>query len=297
MFFTILLVIDKLFGVGCRYCMEHAKGGDQYKAYYISKKCNDDVLIFGSSRANHHYNPLVLEDSLNMSVYNCGTDGNGIILQYGRLLMITNRYAPKLILYDVVPKYDIESNDNMKYLYHLKPFYDEPGVAPLFSMVNENERYKMLSYMYRYNSRFVQVLSDYVYPQQSVINGYNPMYGIMDYEPDATGSQKSYIEGVDALKLECFKNFIVLCKKKQISLILMVSPLYKGTSIGYLQPIEDLARQMNVPLYNHSDDIRFCNKKNFFNDASHLNNEGASAFTKTICEEIRKEIGNPNSSF
>ena len=34
-----------------------------------------DVLVLGSSTANHHYNSLSLSDSLSMSVFNAGVDG------------------------------------------------------------------------------------------------------------------------------------------------------------------------------------------------------------------------------
>ena len=39
-----------------------------------------DLLVFGSSRANHHYVPEVFEDSLKLTFYNTGKDGSGIFI-------------------------------------------------------------------------------------------------------------------------------------------------------------------------------------------------------------------------
>ena len=41
-----------------------------------------------------------MEDSLHMTCYNCGNDGSGIVLSYGRLLMVKERKTPKIIIQD-----------------------------------------------------------------------------------------------------------------------------------------------------------------------------------------------------
>lgn len=65
---------------------------------FISDEVDANILIFGSSRAAHHYVPSILSDSLDMSCYNCGMDGNGIIYGYGKLKTITARYYPKIVI-------------------------------------------------------------------------------------------------------------------------------------------------------------------------------------------------------
>ena len=71
------------------YVVKNIEVGGRGRDNYICDKSVDDILIFGSSRAVHHYNSSMIEDSLGMSCYNCGDDGNGIILSYGRLSMIS----------------------------------------------------------------------------------------------------------------------------------------------------------------------------------------------------------------
>ena len=79
-YFIAIAVLDFVFGQACQYMNDHSKGGGIKSRYYVCKESTEDVLIFGSSRAKHHYVPDVIEDSLKVSCYNTGEDGNGIIL-------------------------------------------------------------------------------------------------------------------------------------------------------------------------------------------------------------------------
>lgn len=110
--------------------------GDTARNEYIANKVTAPVLIFGSSRAIHHYDPRIFKDSLEVDCYNCGQDGMGIVLFYGRYKMITQRYIPKLIIYDALAGFDIAENDNYGYLTWLKPYYQNAGIDSIFGKLN-----------------------------------------------------------------------------------------------------------------------------------------------------------------
>ena len=84
LFITLIIFVDFIIGGIFNYLSLNAKSGGNLKNNYIAYNMKEELLIMGSSRAAHHYKPGIFSDSLNMSCYNCGRDGNGIILMYGR---------------------------------------------------------------------------------------------------------------------------------------------------------------------------------------------------------------------
>lgn len=61
-----LVVLDVLVGLGARYLVGHAKGGDTGLNNYICHEMKDECIVFGSSRGMHHYDPNIIADSLGM---------------------------------------------------------------------------------------------------------------------------------------------------------------------------------------------------------------------------------------
>lgn len=290
LFFVAITVVDVFFGIACQYMNVNSKGGGIKSRYYVCKESNEDVLIFGSSRAKHHYVPEVLEDSLGMTCYNTGEDGNGIILSYGYLKMITERYSPKLIIYDV-SGFDIYIDDNMKYLDLLKPYYDESGIDSIFCSVNPKSRYMMLSNLYRYNTTCLRIIGNYIHPSANYPKGYVPLLRVMDYEPDI---RIITAKAIDTLKISYFEQFIRLAIKNKITLICFVSPSYNTLfDDSYYAPIEQLCIQYNVPFYYYADDPDISYNNRLFQDGSHLNDLGARLFTSKVgstCIKLKEDL-------
>lgn len=292
-FFICIILIDFLFGWICSYLNSHAKGGDTKSHYYISNKSTEDIVILGSSRAIHHYIPSILSDSLNLSVYNGGVDGNGIIFLYGRLKIITDRHTPKIVIYDANTDFDIKDNDNSKYLNWLKRFYDKHGIDSLFSSISHSEKYKMQSNLYRYNTSFIQMASDNVSPKQVVEGGgYKPIYGEMDY--DAPYLEPSSTTKWDPIKHHYFIKLIELCQKKNITLIITTSPMYKATTSDCFSPIKDLCIKYNIPFIDFYANNEISITKRYFKDSSHMNHDGATIFSSAVASKIKIIIDNNN---
>ena len=287
-FFVAIAILDTIYGLACQYMNDHSKGGGIKSRYYVCKESNEDVLIFGSSRAKHHYVPDIIEDSLKVSCYNTGEDGNGIILSYGFMKMITQRYSPKLIIYDVT-RFDIYEDDNMKYLDLMKPYYHETGIDSIFWYVNPKTRYMMLSNLYRYNTTCLRVLGNFIHPMNNYPKGYCALYKTMDYEPVI---RESETKKVDSLKIHYFRKFIQLAKDKDIQLICYVSPTYKVSSNeDYYLPVKQLCLQYDVPFFYYADCPIFSGKKKYFQDRTHMNHTGACQYT----EEVNMLVKNINN--
>lgn len=288
--FAILAGIDIATGLVFDKLTLSAKRGYTGRNEFIADKLHDPVLVFGSSRSVHHYDPQVLADSLGVPCYNCGQDGMGIITFYGRFKLLTARYTPRLIIYDVTTDFDLTRNDNVTYLTWLKPYYNRPGIDSIFWHVEPTERVKMLSNMFRYNGKALQIITDNKPGDDNddALKGFVPLDGIMTYdkEEDATKTQVDF----DPVKLYYISRLVKDCSAKGIRLVFAISPLYNSVKQpdAYLADFLTLARKQNVPVINHYYDTRFATNKNLFQDTYHMNRSGAEIYTSILAHEIKQ---------
>ena len=68
-------IIDIAYGLVCKHLVGY-KSNETIS--HVWEDSNEDIVIFGASRAHSHYNPQIIEDSLNMSAHNYGMDGCNI---------------------------------------------------------------------------------------------------------------------------------------------------------------------------------------------------------------------------
>ncbi|MDE6498679.1 MAG: hypothetical protein K2L21_08470 [Muribaculaceae bacterium] len=282
------LAVDFAFGLVMSWVMDHAKGGDTYKINYINRRFDDSLAVMGSSRANHHYVSTLLEDSLGLTVYNCGVDGNGIFLAYCFLNnILAQGRQPAVIVYDFLPSFDLyEADDRQKPLSRIKPFYDIEGMKEILDDLSENEYLKLHLATYRYNSEFLQMLGDAFSPQQHVIRGYKPSEGTIttDFAPPADESGRR----IDPLKAEYMKKFADLCRRRGIDLVFVTSPMF-------FEPHEndnfaELLRRYggsDLKLLDFRRDSLFTGRKELFADPMHMNNAGATLFSSMLADSLR----------
>lgn len=287
-FFGIVAAVDFAAGKVFWYLQTKA-GGRTGAEYYACKKSNEDVIIMGSSRASHHYVPQIITDSLGLSCFNAGQDGNGIILQYGRWKMLSERYSPRMIIYDINPSFDFLENDNMAYVDRLKPFAGDRKVRDYIGEIFPMEQLKLMSQMYRYNYKFIEMVSDY---GKGIGNsGYLPLYGQIRQEVvDGYESKVSSIE-YDEAKLKYLECLARECKEKGVKLVLAVSPYYGGGSydLNTFASVKEMANKNGADfLYYNTDEYDF--NPDYFKDSYHLNDNGAVKFSSDLAGKLKEII-------
>lgn len=290
-FGIFVIALDFICGGLSGYLMSHAKGGATQNNNFIANKLGSDVIILGSSRATHHYVPTVIEDSTSYSSYNCGEEGNGSILAYGRFKMLTDRYTPKVVIYELTPEYDyFLDEDNSKYLKYLKPYYSNNHVKYLIDKFgNEFDNIKLLSNMYQNNGLFLTEIIDNVVKRDNN-EGYSPLKGKLDLKKDLRRERK--VRPIDSRKIDLLEEIIADCNAKKICLLFLISPRYKTVcDVGYFDYAIELANRAGIPVYDYSKMPDICDNPTFFNDPLHMNDEGAKFYTqKYVCDMIRNEM-------
>ena len=281
-FFTIVAAIDLGVGYAGDYLVSHVKSGDTKRTNDLVMNDKHDVLILGSSRARHHYDAPFLSDSLGLDVYNAGYDGNGVVLAYGLLEMILERYHPKLIIYDVEPEFDINvytgDNNHKRYISRLKPYYRHQAIGDIIADVSKEEWFKVHSGMMRYNMSILTMLTEGMHNSLDCNKGFSPMQGVYVCEP----VDKDIKEKIDTFKLEFIEKLITLAQTRQIPIVMVASPKYGQTNSAVLEPVKDICADKGVSFLDYYADTEFQSHKEWFKEPMHLNSEGARFFSKKV---------------
>jgi hypothetical protein len=289
LFFVLLGVVDVLGGYALGYLANHARGGFTQRDAYICDSLETDILLMGSSRCVRHYNPQIITDSLGMSCYNSGQMGNGVILNYGRLKMVCERKKPQVVIYDIEPSFDLmEGEDNHRYLTWLKQHYDRSGISGIFERIDKTEKYKMKSQLYRYNSRIVELATDFLHPISSVqSDGFTPMKGEMDKSKIRVAGEKKKEHVVDPVKIEYINKLIDELQGSKLYFV--VSPKWYGIDSTEFKPIMDICQERGIPFMDFSNDPKYVRQDLYFKDGNHMNARGADEFTRNLIGYIKDE--------
>ncbi len=287
-FLFIIVVIDFTVGKIMDAVLIGTQKGDWGRNNYIANELKSDVLILGSSRAIHHYDPIIFEDSLGLTCYNCGEDGMGIILMYARYKLVCERIIPSIVVYDFISEFDYEiDRDDIKYLKFLRPLKRNPVVDSIINKISMVERFKLFSNLYTYNSVYLDIVSQFRSKSPSLARKYTyaPLTGMMSYVPQVENENDNFYTE-DSIKVYYMNKLIQDCKTNGTKLFFVLSPRYGGYDTNSNSWLSDLCLRHSIPIYNHYSDLSFCENQEMFNDSYHLNKIGAEAFTSRVAHEI-----------
>ncbi len=285
-FFTIVVSIDLLVSLVGDYLVSHVASGDTKRTNDLAMVDKHDILILGSSRARHHYDSPFLSNKLGLDVYNAGFDGNGVVLAYGILEIILERYHPQLIIYDVEPAFDInvyaEDNNHKRYISRLKPYFRHKVIGDIIKDVSTEEWYKVHSGMMRYNMSILTMLAEGMRNSQDHNKGFSPLNGIYDREPIKTDNKAE----IDTFKLEYINKLITLAQERLIPIVLVASPKYGQINSADIEPVKVICADKGVSFLDYYADKEFQCRKELFNEPMHLNAEGARYFSEKLAMRL-----------
>ena len=294
LFFLFLLVflLDYSIGSTLKYFYFKQESGLQYRTTYSIEKTNADLLIFGSSRANHHYNPTLFENRMKLSYYNVGRDGNFIFYHYAVLRCILKRHTPKVIILDFIGGEFEVNKDSYDRLSSILPYYNShPEIKSIIELRSKYEKLMLQSSIYPYNSNMFTIAvgnMDFNKKRKSDIKGYVPLTRVWDGVKNMDSTLTNY--KIDNLKINTFKSFIKDCKKAHVKLYIICSPyLFKSNQTDLsIKIAKKITKSNNVIFLDYSRDSYFCKHPEYFSDLIHLNNDGSIKYSGLIIDSIQK---------
>lgn len=244
-----------------------------------------DVLILGPSTANHHYNCRIIEDSLGLSCYNAGRDGQNIIYNAMVLEGFLARCTPKLVVVDVANSSLSDAwmsslNDFNCYYGFLQPIDDN-----IDSIGGPLDRFKRLSSIYRYNKTWEWLLNARFAKTAEDLDGYRPLEVKVIKGLKATNAAGQFQM---AEKCHHYLNKIIdVCKEKNVKILFAISPTLIIDEGNFAKDVNDVLQCKGLKLMNWNGDTTFTNHPELFYDKTHLNAKGAEVFTTEFVGKMK----------
>lgn len=265
------------------------KGGARNIMTVALEQQENEIVILGSSRASHHYNPKIISDSTNLTCFNAGRDGQGIIFANAVLEAMLTRYTPKIVILDV-NTIELRTFGDYDKLRELEPYAKKkPTLWNTLSLVSATEKIKNISRIYPYNSMIFHIIYGHLpignpyYP-----DGFIPLSGSYNNEIPTMLYNNFQL---DPNKLDAFHHFCNRCKENNIKLWVFNSPsfvIYEGNNPSG-EYIEEYCRMHDIFYKNFiNDSIYYC--KELFSDPTHLNTAGAEKYSAEIGRIIQKSF-------
>jgi hypothetical protein len=293
LFFLLMICLDFIVGAFLKKIYFSQKS----KLIYAINDCKEEVLVFGASRAQHQIIPSILEDSLRMSCYNFGTGGQNIYYHYTLLKSIVNRYVPKIVILEIsyidcIKTSSTWDKDKLTVFYPVYTLNDE--IKTSVDLIGFQERFKMLSNCYRFNSLAYNMIYKYKNKNNDIdfiLNGFIPLSGHWRKPIQAEDEYECRTQIYDINKLSYLEKFVLLCQKHNIHLIVTAAPIYMNKRCtSSVEIARKMVENAGFRFLNLEQDSSFTNHINFFNDPLHLNTEGASLYSVKILEKIKSVI-------
>jgi hypothetical protein len=286
----IIAIIDQIGGGIIRHFYFKQITGTLSRTTYAIDSTQANILVFGSSRANHHYVPEIFEDQLNMSFYNTGRDGNYIMYNYAIFKAILKRHTPKIVLFDICPDEIYSNGTNYDNLASILPYYKtHPEIRNIVELRSPIEKYKMLSEIYPFNSIIINICMGNIGLQKYRMEdrkGFVPLKKVLINSILETRDEY-YSGSPDINKINALNDIIYLCKKNKIQLIFIQSPEYANVLQNETSRVfEQIVKNNNATYWNFVNDPDFIAMPNFFQDQRHLNEKGAIYFSQIVAKRI-----------
>lgn len=284
-FVFIVFIADLLTGEVLRHFYFSQESGQLYRTTYSVDSTEADAVVFGSSRANHHYKPGVLADKTGMEVYNAGREGNFIFYHYGVLSAVLERHTPEIVILDFVRgefRYNSSGYDRLS---SLLPYYrDHPEMRETIQLKSKFEQLKLASRIYPFNSMILTIAAANagMYESEEDENGYIPLKGEWEEEIDAEKVPDLY--DVDTKAVEAYRSFLEDCVRAGTEVYVFCSPVFLNYTYEDLSVTmgRRIAEELGVSFIDLGNDPRFLSDPGLYWDVYHLNDRGAEEYSEVI---------------
>ncbi len=265
---------------------------------YLQIKDSLDMVIFGSSRANHNIDPTQISDNS----FNMGVDGRQLAFS-STLIKLLPKQKKQLILLHIDPVNAFSKNyagNDVDAL--LNKYNRNKIIAKEIDRLKQNNILQKFYWSLSYNRIFFGILKNYFKPKYDYKNysGYYPIYPtkgqqknlkkILKQEKSKDCSEHYEINDIYEYLLDEIQLF---CKKNNKNLILFTSPVLSDNCKKDNRLFNEIIKTKGFIYFDFSDLFEQDYSLKYWKDETHLSYIGADIFTqsvRTIVEDNKNKI-------
>jgi hypothetical protein len=259
-------------------------------------KENYDVIFIGSSRMHVHVNPFIIDSITGFTSYNFGFDG-GNLLETNLWLKayLDHHKNPKTVVLDLASfAFDIKSRPFFNFTMYL-PYLDIPVVYKTISQYHNVWIYKQLPFLqftlyddFNKANCIRGLMGETQVVDIKRFNGYIGNGNNTLSENEKPKQLPAAFTLTDSGKAMLY-SIIKTCKEKNIGLIITYSPEYYTAdyrnSTAFFKFISTVSAENKIRFIDFRDSAISRNNL-FFANIGHLNNKGATEYSKMIASEL-----------
>ncbi len=281
------LLLDRVAGTALWSLQDQVQTGEMGRVSQLLANKDADIVIFGSSRAKHHFDPAVLESVSQQSVFNAGWDGQGIYYhRFMQQMLLKNGTSARTFILQLDPQ-DLARSNASRVVSALSPYVDaSPETTQIFQQCDDRVVVKQHSQCWRFNSLVGPLVLNWLKPAPSD-NGFSALESTgrkLVAQPDRTLPRLK----PDPQLVAEYRRFISDARKHGIDVVLVSCPRLDRNEEAEQETwpaLQRIAHDEQVTLLA-LDERRFPQlaDPDLYCDAGHLNPEGARALTKLLAQ-------------
>lgn len=261
----------------------------KYKTCFLEKN-NFDVVFLGSSRVEMHYNTHLFDSITKRNAFNLSLAGATPQVAFAALKSyLQNSKQPKFLFYEIDYHFLKYKSTQVKEFNNYFPFLVNKTLLNEFTKIDN--RMPMFHYNPYYSWPFTGLknISTSLHGWLNIQNKTDSLYykGYLKelLRPSLSFVPiKKYYSYFNLSERNYLDSIIYLCKKNNITITLVSSPIFAGGKIDLKnkpQIIKQLHAIAKINAINYYDwsSLPFCNNRNYFVDHYHLNYFGANKYS------------------
>lgn len=241
------------------------------------------VLLLGSSRTRHEYDPQMIGRVLGKTCYNAGIDGHGVNYSAIVLESAVARRPPQVVTLDLLAAM-VDGTWSRTGLTSVIPYYGKNRALTAYidDWAAPEEPWLLRSNLYRLNGVTTWLMKAYIKGRRAEpTDGYDPYDTICDDAEYILSDEFKPAEG----DVACLDRIVELCDGCGARLVVFVSPNY-DVNTAFNSWIADYCRRHGVEFHDFSFDKRFEGHPELFAEPRHLNIDGARLYTGLVIDCI-----------